>query len=610
MNPVSALRPDQELGLQGRNSIKIFDDGGINSDNANVMAIYQDFGEASSTMEKGKLRPLRSALEGTEAAMRRELNSNTRGGCEFNDSGIDCILDEFGLCSQHQASNSNLCRDSPNRDARSHDHDEDAENQTKDGAENEDTSAERSWSEDYIAIHSSYKDSMATLHYNLCSDLHTRLLTHRHAMRKLQGQIYQEISQLEPLLSDVIHNRVVPKMLYDIEAQRVCCQEVGTVLRNELRDALLLLNSSEGEFKGMERTTLEHDEDDAKSHITSNNSSSSDNGQERSRGIDEDWTLFGWTFTEKPFASWKEASKARRQFPHLVEADVNENANNNATGVEDQYMKLGCFHNNAQIQIQDYVNNRNYTLGHLRDDNNIQPLEYNYNIQSLEYDNNVQTLEYDNDIILREYDNTGEMREEPIVPIEDPLSIGANPSFVPYHWNPPNVPNVQLANPSDPTKEANERTRAAANETKSKRGEHFTTGLPRTKRATAKASTRTVVKNVQNFFQGGVHYHYATAPPTKQSEAVHDEGDDDDGDNEEYPDYSEQVCDPRDSHLSKESRSTGNQSQDNQQQQQRSAGNENVARFEHHDTSAIDQTVNGLRTNVPMQIKIGSEIST
>ncbi|KAF9359090.1 hypothetical protein BGX26_000190 [Mortierella sp. AD094] len=502
--------------------------------------------------------------------MRSEQDSSASINHEYQSSdnnGGDCIFDEFGLCGRHEHG-SDLCSPISNHNSRSihretrlespGQHDRvnngdcnDIHNHLEGENENGYKNPDRSWSDDFFAVHTAYKDSVASLHFNLCSDLHQRLLEHRHAMRQLQGQIYQEIGQLEPLLSDVVHDRVMPKMIYDLEAQRFCCREVGRVLKNELNDSLMLLNSKVDKVEALRRSTLEsnEDEDDDDKSQTSRNGIS----KEASGGVDENWTLFGWSVAEKPFASWKEAFITRRQFRDLME-DTADNSvfeeGDDGTDREDPYKKLGCFHSNTPIH---------------------------------EYDNN-------NTQALTENDHG--MKEEPTAPRKDVHPNGVDPSLDLRPWSLLRGSKISSESHSS-LKRMSRSTRVTDDETECERERYSTKVNSRPRRLATGGSAYTVLKNVQNFYQGEVHYHYATAspPPTPctRERATRrgyddDNGDDGSGDVNESHNVSEDTHGCKETHpykkpqsrhsrytyssKSSERRCNGNRSQDKQRQQQ------------------------------------------
>ncbi|KAF9994628.1 hypothetical protein BGZ79_000576, partial [Entomortierella chlamydospora] len=434
-------------------------------------------------------------------SMRSEQDSDASIGHEYQNRSYnrgDCVFDEFGLCGRHEHG-SDLCNpmlnhngwnvqgdtrlESPRQRDRINDGDSNGihshpESENENGYKDPD----RSWVEDYFAIHAAYKDRMASLHFNLCSDLHQRLLEHRHTIRRLQGQVHLEIGQLEPLLSDVVHDRVAPKMIYDLEAQRFCCREVGKVLRNELNDSLMLLDSKADEFEELRKSTFEYNEKNEDSNRSQTGCDGVSN--EANGGVDENWTLFGWSATEKPFATWKEAFLARRQIRNLHEDTADsfveggdgkaDNDLDQKTDKEDPYKKLGCFHSNAPI----HGYNSNDTRAHKGNDH--------------------------------------ETREDPAAPKEDAHPNSVDSSSSPTSWSLPRVSKIYSASYSS-LKRTNKITRVTDGETECERERYSTTVSSRPRKLAAgggRGGAYVALNDVQNFYHGGVHYHYdAVLPP-------------------------------------------------------------------------------------------------
>ncbi|KAF9148696.1 hypothetical protein BGX21_006236, partial [Mortierella sp. AD011] len=409
----------------------------------------------------------------------------------------DCVFDEFGLCGRHEHG-SDLCNpmlnhndwdiqrgtrlESPRQRDRINNSDLNGIRSRPEGeSENGYRDSDRSWAEEFFAIHTAYKDRMASLHFNLCADLHQRLLEHRHTIRRLQGQVHLEIGQLEPLLSDVVHDRVAPKMIHDLEAQRFCCREVGKVLRNELNDSLMLLDSKADEFEELRKSTLEYNEKNEDSNRSQTGFGRVSN--EVNGGVDENWTLFGWSAIEKPFATWKEAFLARRQIRNLqedttdsfVEGDgETDNDLDQKTDKEDPYKKLGCFHSNTPI----HGYNGNDTQAHRV--------------------------------------NNHETREKPTAPKEGAHSNGAGSSSSPTSWVLPRVSKIYSASYSS-LKRTDKVTRVTEGERECERERYSTTVSSRPRKLAAgrgRSGAYVALKDVQNFYHGGVHYHYdAVLPP-------------------------------------------------------------------------------------------------
>ncbi|KAG0364030.1 hypothetical protein BGZ54_007908 [Gamsiella multidivaricata] len=162
-------------------------------------------------------------------------------------------------------------------------------------AVNDDEGADVDWTERYIELQINYKDILGALHFTLSRNIHQLLLDHRHAVRQLQGQMFRVIAGMEPLLSDVVYDMVIPKMTRDLESQRRCCKGVGRALRKELKGEMLTLRTAENDFGQIQQEEAVEEEE-------------RDNEQ-----VDENWTMFGWSPQQCPFASPYEASVARNR---------------------------------------------------------------------------------------------------------------------------------------------------------------------------------------------------------------------------------------------------------------------------------------------------------
>ncbi|ORZ13338.1 hypothetical protein BCR41DRAFT_397151 [Lobosporangium transversale] len=165
-----------------------------------------------------------------------------------------------------------------------------------------------SWTDHFIALHSTYRDRLALLHFRLCAEVHQLLLLHRHAIRHLQTQILRTVGELEPLLSDTIHNKMLPEMARDLKDQQSCCQAVGKVIRRELRHGMLTISSVESDFTGIYLP-----EDDGGFFEKEKRKEKEENEE------DVEWTLFGWSESQKPFESWRDVSIARQKL-HNIES--------------------------------------------------------------------------------------------------------------------------------------------------------------------------------------------------------------------------------------------------------------------------------------------------
>ncbi|KAF8983498.1 hypothetical protein BGZ46_010094 [Entomortierella lignicola] len=505
----TTLQPDsdprQEPELQYRTSFNT----------STISFIAQDLAERDGSSRKGKLR---SDLEQT-GTVPLDMNPNTGVVYGYPNSAINynsygCFFDEFGFCSQHR-NQSNLCNptlnhndwdykvesfledpvqfkklylddydkdiaittnDSHNSNSNDGDNDDrDYHTQSRRVNEKHVASTARNWSNDYFDIHTTYKDSMASLHFSLCSDIHQRLLGHRHEIRRLQGQVYQNIGELPPVLSNVVHEQLMPKMIFDLEAQRVCCLEIGRTLRTELSGSLLLLETRPDPSEEIWKSTvgLDNEQDDENCNNFSN---IGDNriGQGIGDMEDDSWMCFGWSATERPFANWKEARMARKQFQGLMKDEANEvDAEEKYNDIDgnfeqeshrdDPYRKLGCFHSNIPI--------------HGRGNNILIPME--------------------NDGVINEGSTTAPKMD---ISVEGNVNISSTFN----HWKIPNGPNIISTIPPN-LKEMDKDDCIDGNETECKCEGHS---------AIASSQPQSiVVKNTRNFYRGGVHYHYDTMPP-------------------------------------------------------------------------------------------------
>ncbi|KAI1300392.1 hypothetical protein EDD11_006216 [Mortierella claussenii] len=194
-------------------------------------------------------------------------------------------------------------------------HSNGSKDKDKDNCDDHESQEDTSWTDHYVALHTSYRDRLAHLHFQLCTDTHDLLLAHRHAIQQLQAQILRAVGGLEPFLSDVVQDRMAPGMDMDLTRQRDCCRQIGGAIQRELKRGMLTIQSREDEFEGIRVVGSKdggEEEEEKYDSGDDDDDDEKDEGQD-DRGMDSEWMLFGWTTLQKPFESWRDVSLAKRK---------------------------------------------------------------------------------------------------------------------------------------------------------------------------------------------------------------------------------------------------------------------------------------------------------
>ncbi|KAK3847299.1 MAG: hypothetical protein J3R72DRAFT_486097 [Linnemannia gamsii] len=185
------------------------------------------------------------------------------------------------------------------------------------------------WINHLLALNATYRDSLGTLHLQLCQSIHQSLADHSAGVLELRKHILEvhqdailhgipaahqgggggsgngDKNMMTNYLAKLITDNLCSRMDKNLEQQALFCWSVGVVLQKALWRTMLTGDYEEDEFNG-ERI----DCPSPSSSPTAGSPTESENDR-RNLSVDDAWPLFKWTFLQKPHATLRELNEAR-----------------------------------------------------------------------------------------------------------------------------------------------------------------------------------------------------------------------------------------------------------------------------------------------------------
>ncbi|KAI8358297.1 hypothetical protein B0O80DRAFT_444448, partial [Mortierella sp. GBAus27b] len=455
---------------------------------------------------------------------------------------------------------------------------DDNDNGKSGGGEDEGGEEQVDFIERYMTLHSSYRQGIAALHFLLCQYLHRRLLDHRRAVRQLQAQMFRAISGMPPMLKDLVQERLAHEMMGHLDGQRRCARRIGKALRVELKQGLLTLDTTEADFEGVPGDDEDNDEDGERCSDLDIISMRLDMARDRvEEGVDPQWPMYGWRPDQKPFVRWDDVYEARAQLDQVqveseVEAEVEaEDEDEVQVEVEggDDMQSYYDHEGEEQEAIQVDEEQVQEPLQRNEEESQANTDEARFNLQDI-----IEATRHRLRQIRECLAQSEETDDDGVVPVvEVPRDSRAPHAIQPSREPSDRFPlseeaSSSHANAEDATDPQERRTRtnqpdpgtgsaAITTRSRSRSGRHRTvedkatsTTMPATRGESSNRRSRArtnnnnnhrrvmMGNNVTNHFQGGIHYHYGTAPcyhTTRQHHSHRDcpSGDSDDYDNDD-----------------------------------------------------------------------------
>ncbi|KAF9365764.1 hypothetical protein BGX34_008368 [Mortierella sp. NVP85] len=348
-----------------------------------------------------------------------------------------------------------------------------------------------------------------------------------------------ENGELPPLFADVVHDRVMSRMAEHMQRQRNCARRIGRALRVELGSGLLTLDTVKDEFQGLQVTEVDRtmvwrmDDDDQEEEI------------------DTEWTMYGWTTGQRPFSTWADVHEARAQ----PQDDGSEDYDYEE---EDQP--------NEQVEEETEPNSNNYAEWP-RNSNSRQPYS------QPQFYELVEAARTQLRLIREPLTRPSTRTSGDLLPASAAL-VQVSPELL---LSSQETPGADTDGP-DTTSTTNARWEITTDDAYSNRytsvrttplrhNEHSRVETPTPSIAVPSARNpgtsvgmhhhhRAMGNNVINHFQGGIHYHYASAPcchsacPHSHSRSGHGSGDNGESDSDSNDDNQDNLRNGNNGHTS------------------------------------------------------------
>ncbi|KAF9907670.1 hypothetical protein EC991_010702 [Linnemannia zychae] len=170
------------------------------------------------------------------------------------------------------------------------------------------------WIDHLLTLNATYRDNLSTLHTQLCYSIHQLLIDHTRGVHQLREDILSitfagaqggtsRTKLTNAYLSDLISEKLHGRINRDLMDQDRLYWLLGKVLRQGLRKTMLTYDYEEDEFEG--------------TRVEPSDSAASPAGGEGGGGqgllsqMDEQWSLFKWNFSQKPYATLRDLNEAR-----------------------------------------------------------------------------------------------------------------------------------------------------------------------------------------------------------------------------------------------------------------------------------------------------------
>ncbi|KAF9104603.1 hypothetical protein BGX29_001560 [Mortierella sp. GBA35] len=209
------------------------------------------------------------------------------------------------------------------------------------------------WIDHFLSLNGAYRDHLSTLHLQLAKALHDNLIQHTRGMIHLQHQILgvrgigngQLVSMF---LEDLVMKKLQPRMQRDLREQRQFCLALGELMQQAFGRSMLTVDYEEDAYEGVrvdqvprrwkgKKKKWSEDGSDEDEAMVSELEQEQEQGEEEeeeeerevaklakrvdeasraSLPIDHEWSLFRWTFLQRPYATLMDLNQARTHSEH------------------------------------------------------------------------------------------------------------------------------------------------------------------------------------------------------------------------------------------------------------------------------------------------------
>ncbi|KAG0264703.1 hypothetical protein BG011_006280 [Mortierella polycephala] len=187
-----------------------------------------------------------------------------------------------------------------------------------DSVRNQSINDPKDWADHFLSIQSAYRNRLASLHHELCKDLHQRLEQHQRQILDLQRDMTCGLNELSPRAAATVHHSIDSRMDQDRKVQRKYCWLMERAIMTSLEGSMFNAGFTEDTVDGMR-----HCEDVEDDTVANRKSSIATQAV-----LNEKWELFARNEPERPHATILDLHNAQRQEKHIGLSFLNDGTGN------------------------------------------------------------------------------------------------------------------------------------------------------------------------------------------------------------------------------------------------------------------------------------------